>query len=233
MILSFLPAKEAIIIMNNIIKMVNLDMSLLKPYKKYYLMFLLIPIIITLSTKDINSSIIFFMCMIAMTSNYTFSVAEKNDLNRLYGLIPVSKIDIVAGRYIFSALTGAVTAVAAVIINILILVLSKTPIIYLDVVASVSIGLLMYFFFTAIQLPGYFKFGAIKGRFITFIPFLGIFLAGVIAKSINTSEQLTNISITPVLSNTYILLVFSILLDIVIYCISIAITYSVYNRMEF
>lgn len=218
--------------MSNIINMVKLDMSLLKPYKKYYIIFLLMPTILTLSTKDMNSSIIFFMCMIAMSSNYTFSVAEKNDLNRLYGLIPVSKKDIVFGRYIFSALIGAIGAVAAVIINILILTMSKVPVIYEDVVASVSIGLLMYFFFTALQLPGYFKFGAIKGRFISFIPFLGIFLAGVIAKSIKTSAQLTNLPNVSVSSNTFILFVFSILFDIVVYCISIAITYNIYNKME-
>ena len=41
------------------------------------------------------------MCFIAMTTGYTFSVTEKNSMERLYGILPVKKSEMVMGRYFF------------------------------------------------------------------------------------------------------------------------------------
>ncbi|WP_313561634.1 ABC-2 transporter permease, partial [Ruminiclostridium cellobioparum] len=157
--------------MNNVIKMIKLDISLIKPYSKSLLIVFLVPLIVIFGTQDIISGVIFCMSIMAMTSSYTFSIAEKNDLNRLYGLLPVTKRDVVTGRYMFSALTGVIAVLFGVVMNVVILTFTKKSFSYQDTVIAVSVGLMLYTLFTAIQLPGFFKFGAIKGRFITFIPF--------------------------------------------------------------
>ena len=217
--------------MNNVIKMVKLDISLIKPYSKSLLIVFLTPLIVIFSIQDIISGIIFCMSIIAMTSSYTFSIAEKNDLNRLYGLLPITKKDIVTGRYMFSALTGVVAALFGVVMNVAVLTFTKKSFSYEDLVIALSVGLMLYTLFTAIQLPGFFKFGAIKGRFITFIPFLGMFLVGVIAKGVNP-ESLQNLPDIAVLNNVSAFFAVSILLDIVIYGISMGITQKLYDRME-
>lgn len=217
--------------MNNIIKMVRLDLSLIKPYSKSFLIVFLAPVIVIYSVQDVVSGIVFCMSMMAMTSSYTFSIAEKNDLNRLYGLIPVSKKDIVTGRYLFSALSGLLTVVIASAVNLIVLTLTKTGFTQENVIIGISVGLLMYFFFTAIQLPGFFKFGAIKGRFISFIPFIGMFLVGVIAKSVSP-ESLAKMPDIAVLNNAYAFFIVSILLDIVLYGISMGVTLKLYEKME-
>ncbi len=217
--------------MNNVLKMLSLDISLIKPYSKSLLVVFIAPLIIILSTQDIVSGFIFCMSIMAMTSNYTFSIAEKNDLNRLYGLLPVTRKDIVGGRYLFSALAGLIAAIFGSIMNIAFFILTKKPFNMEEVIASVSVGLTMYMLFTAVQLPAYFKFGAIKGKFISFIPFLGIFLVGIIAKGIKpeTMEKLSNIA---VLNNTTALFAIFLLLDIVLYSISIGVAQRIYNKME-
>lgn len=217
--------------MNNALKLVKLDLSLIKPYSKSLLIVLLAPLIVIYSMQDIVSGIIFCMSMMAMTSNYTFSIAEKNDLNRLYGLIPVTKKDIVTGRYIFSATAGILTALMGLVLNIIVLILTNHKITLEDTTVAISVGLLMYFFFTAIQLPGFFKFGAIKGRFISFIPFIGLFLVSVIAKGVDP-ETLSKLPTIAVLNNAYAFFVVSILLDIIFYGISIGVTLKMYEKME-
>ncbi len=217
--------------MNNALKLVKLDLSLIKPYSKSLLIVLLAPLIVIYSMQDIVSGIIFCMSMMAMTSNYTFSIAEKNDLNRLYGLIPVTKKDIVTGRYIFSATAGILTALMGLVLNIIVLTLTNHKITLEDTTVAISVGLLMYFFFTAIQLPGFFKFGAIKGRFISFIPFIGLFLVSVIAKGVDP-ETLSKLPTIAVLNNAYAFFVVSILLDIIFYGISMGVTLKMYEKME-
>ena len=217
--------------MNNVLKMLTLDFSLIKPYSKSLLIVFLAPLIILYSTKDFVSGLVVCMSIMAMTSNYAFSVAEKNDLNRLYGLIPVAKKDIVNGRYLFTALTGIFAAIFMTILNTLIMSVAKISFSMEDMIVALSVGLGIYMFFTAIQLPGFFKFGAIKGRFISFIPFLGLFLVSAIAQGLSP-ESLDKLPDIAVLNSPYSLLVISILLDIIFYAISIGISQRIYDRME-
>jgi ABC-2 type transport system permease protein len=118
-----------------------------------------------------------------------------------------------------------------VVMNVVILTFTKKSFSYQDMVIAVSVGLMLYTLFTAIQLPGFFKFGAIKGRFITFIPFIGMFLVGVIAKGVSP-ENLQKIPDIAVLNNVSAFFAVSILLDIVIYGISMGFTQKLYDGME-
>ncbi len=217
--------------MNKVLKMLTLDFSLIKPYSKSLLIAFLAPLVVLYTTKDFVSGLVVCMSILAMTSNYTFSVAEKNDLNRLYGLIPVTKKDIVNGRYLFTALTGVFAVICVTILNTLIMTVSKISFSIEDLIVALSVGLGIYMFFTAIQLPGFFKFGAIKGRFISFIPFLGMILVSAIAQGLNP-ESLDKLPDIAVLNNPYSLLVISVLLDIIFYGISIGISQRIYDRME-
>ena len=55
------------------------------------------------------------MCFIAMTTGYTFSVTEKNSMERLYGILPVKKSEMVMGRYLFVVVLGAIALVVSLI----------------------------------------------------------------------------------------------------------------------
>lgn len=218
--------------MSTILKVLKLDFSLIKPYVKTIFIVFLSPLIVMYTMKDIIGGTIFCMCMMAMISGYTFSVAEKNDLGRLYGLLPISKSDIVSGRYLFVGLQGIITTFFAVCANAIILILLKIHFGLSDIVIGISVGIALYYFFTAVQLPFFFKYGGIKGRFFSFLPFLGIFSISTIGKGLSP-EQLSNLSSIALINNPYGILICSILLSIVFYSISMGVTEKIYNRMEF
>jgi len=217
--------------MSNIIKLVQLDKALIKPYYKYYLVVFFIPVLTTVQYKSIIPSIVFAMCMIAMTSSYTFTVADKNDLNRLYGLLPVSKKDIVAARYFFTAIMGFVSIAIMLVLDSIVLTAAKVPITMEEVILGIASGIIIYFLSTAIQLPGFFKFRAIKGRFFSFIPFLGLFLVSFLAERISSALPTVTSSLA-ILNNPFGMLIIAILLAVVLYSISIGITQRIYDRME-
>lgn len=216
--------------MSNILKMVQLDIALLKPYYKYFILIIIAPVI-TLTQKDILQCMVFPVIMLSMTAIYTFSVAEKNDLNRLYGLLPVSKKDIVTGRYIFTALLGVLGIVISFGINLIKLIIMKAPITLDEGVLSIGVSIILFFLFTAIQLPGFFRFGAIKGKFFSFIPLFGLFLVSFIANSMST-VSVSKMDSLAMLNSSFGILIISILFAVVLYCISIGITQRIYDRME-
>ncbi len=216
--------------MSSILKLLRLDKALIKPYNKYFLVIFLAPLIVIYSYKEFIPGIVFSMIMMSMTSAYTFTIAEKNDINRLYGLLPVSKKDIVLGRYIFTAILGFAGAFIAIIMNAIILTLAKIPLKTDDILYGFGAGLILYFFFTGVQLPGYFKLGSIKGRFLSFIPLVGLFFMGELVKALDLTDSYG--FTIEVLNNPYGMLACSILLCIALYGVSIGITQKIYGAME-
>lgn len=55
------------------------------------------------------------MCFIAMTTVYPFSVTEKNHMERLYGILPLRKSELVVGRYIYVISLGMTALIISLI----------------------------------------------------------------------------------------------------------------------
>ena len=87
--------------MNNILKAAKLDVALVKPYIKTICFTLVLPIVFAAINRSLLTGVSFAMCFIAMTTGYTFSVTEKNSMERLYGILPIKKSEMVIGRYLF------------------------------------------------------------------------------------------------------------------------------------
>ncbi len=217
--------------MTSIFKIVKLDFALIKPYIKIIFIALLSPLIVMYTMKDIISGTLFCACMLAMTSGYTFSVAEKNDLSRLYGLLPISRKDIVTGKYLFVIIEGIILNLIGISANAIILTILKVDFTFSDILVGFSVGHFVYCFFTAVQLPFLFKYGGIKGRFFTFVPFLGILLISEVAKRMSP-DKLAELTSIAILNNPYGLLVISILFSITVYCTSGGISQKIFCRLE-
>ena len=89
--------------------------SLVKPYIKVIGFTMLLPIAFAAINRSILTGVSFAMCFIAMTTGYTFSVTEKNSMERLYGILPIKKSEMVIGRYLFVLALGAMALVVSLI----------------------------------------------------------------------------------------------------------------------
>jgi hypothetical protein len=83
--------------MSNILKSTKLDIALVKPYFKTICFTLLLPIVFAAINRSLLTGVSFAMCFIAMTTGYTFSITEKNSMDRLFGILPVRKSELVIG----------------------------------------------------------------------------------------------------------------------------------------
>ena len=159
--------------MSNILKAAKLDFSLIKPYVKLIGFTMLLPIAFAAVNRSILTGVSFAMCFIAMTTGYPFSVAEKNSMERLYGILPVKKGEMVIGRYLFVVVLGAIALVVSLITQPIVLRALGETVKRSDIMNAAIGGLFLFALYTVFQLPGYYKFGSIKGRVFMYIPVAG------------------------------------------------------------
>ena len=214
--------------MSNMLKATKLDISLVRPYFKVIGFTMLLPIAFAAINRSILTGVSFAMCFIAMTTGYTFSITEKNSMERLYGILPVKKSEMVIGRYLFVLALGALALVVSLITQPIVLRVIGETVEKVDIISAAIGGLFLFALYTVFQIPGYYKFGSIKGRVFMYIPVAG-FLATLflLPKIPMDNSIITTLSNSPVL-----LIVLVIVLVVVMYAVSILFSIRIMKNKE-
>ena len=214
--------------MSNMLKATKLDFSLVRPYFKVIGFTMLLPIAFAAINRSILTGVSFAMCFIAMTTGYTFSITEKNSMERLYGILPVKKSEMVIGRYLFVLALGALALVVSLITQPIVLRVIGETVEKVDIISAAIGGLFLFALYTVFQIPGYYKFGSIKGRVFMYIPVAG-FLATLflLPKIPMDNSIITTLSNSPVL-----LIVLMIVLVVVMYAVSILFSIRIMKNKE-
>ncbi len=215
--------------MSNIWKSAKLDFSLVKPYVKTICFTMVLPVVFAAINRSLLTGISFAMCFIAMTTGYTFSITEKNSMERLYGILPIRKSDMVIGRYIFIIIMGLTALIFSLIAHPVILTILGESIGIVDYISAAVIGIFLFALYTVFQLPGYYKLGSIKGRVFMYIPVAGFLITLLlITKSpVGESKLLFTIFNSPVL-----LMLLTIIFVIVMYIVSILVSIKILKNKE-
>jgi len=214
--------------MNNILKCVKLDFSLVKPYMKTICFTMALPVAFAIINRSLITGISFAMCFIAMTTGYTFSITEKNSMERLYGFLPIRKKDIVIGRYTFVIIMGLIALIFSLIVHPIILTLLGERISALEVVSAASAGLFLFALYTVFQLPGYYKFGAIKGRIFMYIPVVGFLMTLLLIRK----NPVRNTPLPDSQNSPTFLMSGIVLVVIVMYILSVSVSVKILQNKE-
>lgn len=214
--------------MSNMLKATKLDFSLVRPYFKVIGFTMLLPIAFAAINRSILTGVSFAMCFIAMTTGYTFSITEKNSMERLYGILPVKKSEMVIGRYLFVLALGALALVVSLITQPIVLRVIGETVEKVDIISAAIGGLFLFALYTVFQIPGYYKFGSIKGRVFMYIP-----VAGFLATLFLLPKIPMDNSIIITLSNSSVLLIaLVIVLVVVMYAVSILFSIRIMKNKE-
>ncbi|HHZ14477.1 MAG TPA: ABC-2 transporter permease [Clostridiales bacterium] len=204
--------------MSNILKATKLDFSLVKPYIKVICFTMLLPIAFAAINRSLLTGISFAMSFIAMTTGYTFSITEKNSMERLFGILPVRKSELVIGRYVFVLALGVIALVISLIIHPLVLRALGEKVGTSDVISAALSGLFLFTLYTVFQIPGYYKYGSIKGRVFMYIPVAGFLVTLLIISKMPS----IGVSVIATIGSSPVLLVILVItLIIVMYAVSI------------
>ena len=215
--------------MNNIWKSAKLDFSLVKPYVKTICFTMILPVVFAATNRSLLTGISFAMCFIAMTTGYTFSITEKNSMERLYGILPIRKSDMVIGRYIFIIIMGLIALIFSLVAHPVILTILGETISIFDYISAAVIGIFLFALYTVFQLPGYYKLGSIKGRVFMYIPVAGFLITLLLITKIPVGESKL---LYTAINSPVLLMLLAIIFVIVMYVVSILISIKILKNKE-
>lgn len=215
--------------MNDTLKAARLNFSLIRPYKKNICLTMLVPTVFTAINRSLMTEVSFAMCLMAMTAGYTFSISEKNGMDRLYGILPISKKELVLGRYLYTCSMGFLAVLFSITVQPLVLKALGEKVQPLDICLAAILGIFMYTLYTVFQLPGYYKFGSINGRIFIFIPAVGYLAVMLFLSKFDVTN---NPVIAALIGNPIISIIALLLICIVAYLLSILVSIKIVQKKE-
>ncbi len=133
--------------MSNIIKATRLDLSLTNPFRWSILLQLLLALFVSAVGKSFIFGVSFAMSIIGMSSSLTFLVEEKNGMERLYSILPVTKREMVLGRYLSTCVKGGMALVFSLVVNLITYhALLKVNVTTEEIISSVLMGIMLFTF---------------------------------------------------------------------------------------
>ena len=142
---------------------------------------------------------------------------------RLYGILPVKKRELVLGRYLFVLALGVLALVVSLVVQPVVLRALGEPVVGMDLLQAAVGGGILFTLYTVFQLPGYYKFGSIKGRVFLYLPVAGFLLTLLLFPRL----PLGSVSLSPAL-----LVGLGVVLVIVLYALSIWCSVRTMERKE-
>ena len=144
--------------MANILKSVKLDHAVLKAYYKIFMGVYVLATIIAIVFKAPAVTIPVVMVVAAPFISVYFLVYERNNLSKLYGILPLRRSEVVIGRYTYALLFGMLNEVFSGILATILSLILNAGISYLVFLIFFSAGFLYVCLYISIQLPLYFRF---------------------------------------------------------------------------
>ena len=149
-------------------------------------------------------------------------------MERLYGILPIKKSEMVTGRYLFVLALGALALVVSLITQPIVLRAMGESVGAFDMISAAIGGLFLFALYTVFQIPGYYKYGAIKGRVFMYIPVAG-FLATLFFLPKMPAD---NPFVTTVVSSPVLLIGLVLVLVVVMYAVSIWFSIRIMENKE-
>ncbi len=172
--------------MKSILRSIRLDHDILKVYYPASLVaaYGLAILIATLSKKP-GLAIVVVMTIAAPVVGLYFMLYDKNNLSKLYGILPLGKNEVVIGRYLYALAFGLANSLASSLLAFIISLAVNSRMSRLEFLIFACASLAYFCLYIAIQFPIYFKFSFSKVYALSNVPF---YLAALAAYYLFTKD---------------------------------------------
>ena len=215
--------------MHSILKAAKLDCMLIQPYFKTICLTLLLPIAFVAINRSLLVGTSFAMCFIARTVVFPFSIVEKNHMERLLGILPIPTRYLVMGRYLFALWIGLISLLLSLVGQSLMLRALGETVKTTDLTAAALLGIWLFILYTAFQIPGYYKFGAIRGRVLIYIPIIGFL---VVLLLLSKMSAVGNWIAAVSGQSTWVLATLTAVCTVCLYAVSMSTSIRIRKHME-
>lgn len=154
--------------MSRIEKCVQLDIRVMGSYYKVFLLLYFLGSFVAVLAKIPVLTVPVVVVITAPVIGLFFSIYEKNNLSKLYGILPIKRSDIVVSQYVYDLIVGVANGLVATILAYVVSLLVGTPVAYLSFAAPASF--LYFCLFVGILLPLYFRYPYSKIYIVSNLP---------------------------------------------------------------
>lgn len=166
--------------MSNILKTFRLEYYTLKAIYKIFALVYVFAILLAVLTKQPAITIMIVVIFSAVFCSIVFSIHEKNNLSKLYGILPLGTFDVVAGRYLYALCFGILNLVVSGSLAYIISLIANEGMDRILFIFILSAAFLYLCLFIGVSFPIYYKFGFSKANIFTNLQLYIIFISGVL-----------------------------------------------------
>jgi hypothetical protein len=215
--------------MNNLFNAIKLDYFILKPYYLVVVIPVIVAILIGIFTSNPPLIAMALLIIEALFMNTLFFIYEKNNLNKLYGVLPIRRRQIVLGRYSFTLLFGIIAEFIAIIFTLVVIYTLNMQVNTFTIITFIY-SFLIYLIIVSVHFPFYFKYDYSKINTIASLPFTIIFIAVVVTMIRN--PKLYNYIIQYSIHNQHIVWLTVICICLILFGSSCFLSCLFYNKRE-
>ncbi len=181
--------------MSSILKSIRLDNDILKVYYRAFLAAAAgIAVLISVLTQKAGFAIVVVMTISAPFVGLYFLLYEKDNLSKLYGILPLGKNEVVIGRYLYALVFGIANGIAASFLAYMISFVVKARMSQIEFLTFLSASFAYFCLYIAVQFPIYFEFAFSNVYLWSNLPFyLLVVAAAYLIRKENLVQQLRQI----------------------------------------
>jgi ABC-type transport system involved in cytochrome c biogenesis permease subunit len=218
--------------MNRILNATKLDFFAAKSALGMTAILLLIGIVIGVVAHGPIYTMLFTMVFAVTSCGLVFPTHERSHSDKLFGILPLKKSEMIMGRYLYALIIGAVYAVFAGILGF---VMSRIMNVSLDSFtfwATLMLAFIYFSFAVGVSYPIYLKFSFAKAYVFTMLPmYIIAVLILVLTKKTNFISNLGQV-MRFFTDNQALIPIFGILIGLILLAVSALIANLIYTRKE-
>jgi ABC-type transport system involved in multi-copper enzyme maturation permease subunit len=108
-----------------------------------------------------------------------FGAHERSNVDKLYGVLPLTRREMVIGRYLYALLLGLATVALSIVLTFAAGVFTRAATDWRTFAFVTNAAFVYYCFSAAVSFPIYFKIAFSKANIYTMLPMTAIFAGGV------------------------------------------------------
>lgn len=170
--------------MSAVVAMARVDLLSSRPYLRQGLLLIVAAGFLGLTMNDPVIVVPMMAVYAVLISAYPFAIADKNDLDTLYAVVPVRRSAQIAGRYLYALVLFLLAGAAGLVL------LVATALVRGAELPSLSEGGILvavcfagYAVMVGLQYPVYVVFGYMRARLFAMLPFAMLMAAGMAFQS--------------------------------------------------
>lgn len=176
--------------MRNILHSIELDYDITKSRFLFFLLGYVLGVFFSVLTKTPFLLIFIVMAIAAPVTGQCFQVYEKNNLDKLYGVLPLKKTEVVVGRYLYALSIVILNGVVALVLAYILAYVTHSGANGFQALTFLSLGFFYFCLTVAVIFPLYFKFPFSKVYILSNLPFyLIVILSMLVARRMNAFQQ--------------------------------------------